>query len=94
MKSEPAVGIGGSISAILFALYAILRASGVPVTDEMTDGITALVLALCAFPAVAGFITRFFVYSPASVEKIATEQYDAGRPPVEPQPEVPPPSHV
>jgi hypothetical protein len=93
-KHEPAAGIGGSITAILYALFMVLKAADVGVTDEMTDGITALVLALCAVPAIGGFITRFFVYAPATVEKIAERQYTAGTPPTEPQPEIPPPGTV
>lgn len=92
-KHEPAVGIGGSITALLYAVFAILKAADIGVTDEMTDGITALVLALCAVPAVGGFITRFFVYAPATVEKIADQQYVAGVPPTEPQPPVPGPAN-
>ena len=94
MKQEPAVGIGGALSAILYAVFAILKASDIEVTQEMTDGITALILALCAIPAVGGFITRFFVYAPATVERIADTQYGAGLPPTDPQPEIPPPGEV
>ncbi len=94
LQKEPAVSIGATITAILLAVYAILRASGVSVTDEMTNGINALVLSLCAIPAVSGVLTRFFVYSPNSVERIADKQYEAGVPPTTPQPDVPPPAHV
>lgn len=91
---EPAIGIGGSITAVLFAVFAVLKASGVPVTEDMSAGLNALTLALCAVPAISGFITRFFVYSPNSVESIANTQYNAGVPPTEPQPDVPPPADV
>lgn len=64
MKSEPSVSIGVSISAVLYAIWAILRASGVEVTDDLRDGVEALVLALCAVPFVGGLVTRFFVISP------------------------------
>ncbi len=93
-QKEPSLGIGASLSAVLFAVFAILKASGVNVTDDMTTGINALILSLCAIPAVSGLITRFFVYSPNSVEAIANTQYNAGLPPIEPQPEVPPPAEV
>ena len=92
MNKEPSIGIGASLSAVLFAVFAILKASGVNVTDDMTTGINALILSLCAIPAVSGVITRFFVYSPNSVETIAADQYNAGVPPTEPQPSVPPPA--
>ncbi len=94
MKTEPSIGIGASLSAVLFAVFAILKASGVNVTDDMTNGINALIVALCAIPVVSGVITRFFVYSPNSVETIANTQYSAGLPPVEPQPDIPPPAEV
>jgi hypothetical protein len=94
MQTQPAITIGGSLSAILFAVFAILKAQGVEVTEEMTDGIEALIYALCAIPAVAGVITRFFVFAPATVVKEANRQYLAGVPPTEPQPEVPPPAQV
>lgn len=90
-KHEPAVGIGATLTAVLYGLYAVLRASGVGVTDDMTEGINALVLALCAVPAVSGAITRFFVYAPASVEKIQTAAYVAGTPPTEAKPDLPTP---
>lgn len=70
LGSEPAATIGVSISAVLVALFAVLRAFGVGVTDEMSDSITALVVALCAVPAVSGWLTRFFVYSPRSVQRL------------------------
>ena len=94
MKTEPAIGIGGAISAVLYAVFAILKAADIEVTEEMTDGITALILALCAIPAVGGFVTRFFVYAPATVERLADQQYAAGVPPTEPQPDIPPPGNV
>lgn len=90
-KHEPAVGIGGSITAILYAVFAILKAADIGVTAEMTDGITALVLALCAVPAVGGFITRFFVYAPATVATIQNQAYVAGTPPTGPKPDLPEP---
>jgi hypothetical protein len=94
MQTQPAIAIGGALSAVLYAVFAILKAAGVEVTDEMTDGINALILALCAIPAVAGVITRFFVFAPASVVQEANKQYTAGLPPTDPQPETPDPADV
>ncbi len=91
MNREPAVSIGGSISAVLYAILLILKSMNVGVTEEMTNGINALVAALCAIPAVAGFATRFFVYSPNSVKGIAADHYEAGVPPTDPPPDIPPP---
>ncbi len=90
-QNEPAVSIGVIVSAILAAVYAILKASDVGVTDEMTSGINSLVLALCAIPAVSGFVTRFFVFSPNTTERLTDESYLAGLPPTTPKPPVPTP---
>lgn len=69
MSKEPAVSIGTSITGVLAALFIVLRASGIGVTQDMSDGLTALVLALCAIPAISGLLTRMFVWSPNSVQK-------------------------
>ncbi len=90
-QKEPAVGIGGSLSAILFASFGILKASGIDLTEDMTNGITALVLALCAVPAIGGFVTRFFVYSPFTTDRLTQEAYIAGKPPTAPKPDLPSP---
>ena len=79
MKSEPALGIGGSISAVLYAVFVVLKAAGFGVTDEMTDGINALVLALCAVPAIGGWVTRFFVVSPqTAADAVIRAKQDTG----------------
>lgn len=72
-KTEPAVAIGTSISGILSGVFLALKAFDVPITDDMSSSLTSLVLALCAVPAISGWLTRFFVYSPASAQKIANE---------------------
>ncbi len=93
-RKEPAVGIGASITAILYAVYAILRVSGVEVTDDMARSVETLVLALCAIPAVSGFLTRFFVFSPNSADRIANGHYVAGTPSLGVQPKLPNPGAV
>lgn len=92
MNREPAGTIGTSVTGILLGIFLVLKAAGVGVTADLEAGITALVLALCAVPAVSGWVTRFFVFSPASARRIQTDAYVAGRPPVEPKPELPPPA--
>lgn len=69
-RKEPAVGIGASISVILYAVYGILQASGIEVTEDMARGVEALVLALCAIPAVSGLLTRHFVFSPDTTDRL------------------------
>ncbi len=88
-RKEPAVGIGASISAILYGVYAILRASGIEVTEDMVSGVNALMLALCAVPAVSGFLTRFFVSSPDTVGRIVHGEQPARTPPTNTRPETP-----
>jgi len=78
MNKEPAGTIGTTISGILAALFGILNASGATVTDEMSGSITALVLGLIAVPAIAGWLTRFFVWSPESVKTITKEAAATG----------------
>ena len=79
MAKEPALSIGASASAILVALFGVLRASGVGITDDLSDSVTALVLALCAVPAVSGWLTRFFVYSPASTQALVNDAATTGQ---------------
>ncbi len=79
-RKEPAVGIGASITALLYAVYGILQASGIVVPDDMVTHVNALVLALCAIPAVSGFLTRFFVFSPDTANRIANGQGPDGTP--------------
>ena len=83
LSKEPAMSIGASITAVLIALFAVLRAFGVGVTDDMSSSITALVVALCAVPAVSGFLTRFFVVSPDTARQ-ATETAAQTGVPVDP----------
>ncbi len=78
LNTEPATTIGGSITAVLIALFAVLRAFGVGITDDMSEGLTALVLALCAIPAVSGFLTRFFVVSPETAVKATNQSAKTG----------------
>lgn len=81
MQTEPAGTIGTTISGILLALFGILNASGANITDEMSGSITALVMGLIAIPAVAGWLTRFFVWAPENVQAVGDEAAATGQPP-------------
>ena len=81
LKTEPAGAIGTTISGILLALFGILNASGANVTDEMSGSITALVMGLIAIPAISGWLTRFFVWSPQSAQTVGDKAAATGQPP-------------
>ncbi len=91
MNKEPLISVG-SIVAVVAAILVFLQSFGVSITDDQQDSVTNLVAILA--PIVLALVARQFVYSPNTVEKIATEQYNAGVPPTEPQPDVPPPAEV
>ena len=91
LNREPLITTG-SIVAIIAAVLVFLKSFGVSITGDQQDSITNLVAILA--PIVLALVARQFVYSPNSVGKIATDHYNAGVPPTEPQPEVPPPAAV
>ncbi|MDQ3540359.1 MAG: hypothetical protein M3440_06690 [Chloroflexota bacterium] len=91
MNREPLLSVG-SIVAIIAAVLVFLKSFGVDITDSQQEAVRNLVAVLA--PIILAFIARQFVYSPNSVETIATDQYNAGVPPTEPQPEIPPPAAV
>lgn len=78
MATEPSGTIGTSISAVLMSVFAVLRAFDVGVTDDMSNSLTALVVALCAIPAVSGWLTRHFVYAPSTVQAVANDAATTG----------------
>lgn len=79
LESEPAVSIGTAVSALLAALFALLRAFNVAATAEMETATTAFVLALLMFPAIAGIVIRFFAFSQNSAAQIAQGTYQGGK---------------
>ncbi len=91
MNREPLITVG-SITAIIAAVLVFLKSMGVDISDGQQEAVRNLVAVLA--PIVLALVARQFVYSPNSVETITTEQYNAGVPPTEPQPEVPPPAAV
>lgn len=76
MKTEPAT-IGSGITAAATAIIALLVAFGIPLTDEQTAAILAVVAV--AAPLVGGLIVRRFV-TPAAVvaEKVVDGKVVAG----------------
>jgi hypothetical protein len=72
---------------IVAAVLAALGSYGFGITPEMKE-----LLILVAPFVIAAIVTRFRVYAPDTVEKIANQQYAAGTPPTEPQPEIPSPA--
>jgi hypothetical protein len=91
MNKEPLITVG-SIVAIVSAVLVFLKSFGVDISDSQQEAIRNLIAILA--PIVLALVARQFVYSPASVEKIADTQYQAGTPPTVAQPHVPPPAKV
>lgn len=91
MNTEPNITIGASVSAVLFALIGILRASGVVISDDLANSIEALIYALCAFPVIATALARFFVWSPESVQDVTQASYQQGLHDAQPSETTPPP---
>lgn len=89
LDREPLITVG-TITAVISALLVFLQSMGVNIDDETQAAIRNLVAVLA--PIVLALIARQFVYSPASVARIADQQYTAGVPPTQPQPDVPPPA--
>ena len=79
MDREPAVALGTAMTAFLAAVFALLRAFNVAATAEMEAATTAFVVALLMFPAISGFLIRFFVFSPNSAAEIAQGTYNGGK---------------
>lgn len=74
---------------IVAAAIAALGSYGFNLTPELKD-----LLVLVVPFIIAAIVTRFRVYAPDTVEKIANQQYAAGTPPTEPQPEIPAPARA
>jgi len=91
MNTEPARLIA-SITGGVAALITLLVAFGVDLTEDQKTAILGIVAV--AAPIIAGLFIRQNVYSPNSVETIAADQYNAGVPPTEPQPDIPPPAEA
>ncbi|MDQ3540481.1 MAG: hypothetical protein M3440_07310 [Chloroflexota bacterium] len=80
MNTEPARLIA-SITGGVAALIALLVAFGVDLTEDQKTAILGIVAV--AAPIIAGLFIRQNVFSPASAQKLADTQYQAGLPPAE-----------
>ena len=91
-----------AVAAIVALASAVLKFT---VADDLVENITTIIMfaAIVITPLLAnkeqgdlakkqGEDTRAAVYAPATVARIADQQYEAGLPPVEPQPDVPAPA--
>ena len=78
----------GAIVTIVSAVLVFLKEFGVDLTDGQQEAIRNLVAILA--PIVLAFIARGLVFSPATVDKVANDQYIAGVN-NDPQPNVGPP---
>lgn len=84
---EPLVS-AGIIVTVVAAILVFLQEFGVNLTDGQQDSIKNLVAVLA--PIILAFIARGLVFSPATVDKVANDQYLAGVN-NDPQPNVGPP---
>jgi hypothetical protein len=74
MNTEPAVALGAAVTGFLQAFFLLLRAFNIGATAEMEQATTLIVQSLLMFPIIAGFLIRFFVFSPETHEE---EVFDA-----------------
>lgn len=81
-KAEPVAW-----TVVAAAGIAAAMSYGLNITNEMKD-----FLILVSPFVIGGIVARFSVYAPDTVEAIADQQYQAGVPPTEPQPDIPPPA--
>jgi hypothetical protein len=69
MAKEPALATGGTISVALWATLAILRSYDIVIPEDVGRNVDILLNLIAGIPAVTGFITRYFVFSPASAQQ-------------------------
>lgn len=88
MNSQPVITIT-LITSFVSAVFAALVYAWPDVDPNLEKTINGLIIA--AWPLVTAAWTWHRVYAPTTVKRIADEQYKAGTPPTEPQPEIPTP---
>lgn len=93
MQKEPAITVA-TVTAFVTAIIGLLVAFGVDVSEDQRNAILGVIGPAFLIILAIGPIIRQFVYAPKSVKKIANDQYEAGLPPPDPQPDVPPPDDV
>lgn len=74
LNSEPSVSVGTFVSAILLGTWLILKSTGVNVTEDLRNGVEAIVYAFAAMPFVASFIIRWMVTPTGRAEKALDDQ--------------------
>lgn len=78
LAKEPAGTIGTAITTILAGVWLVLKALGVDIADDLPTAIDFLVGGLLMVPAITGWLTRFFVVSPASAVDAANKSAQTG----------------
>ena len=78
MSKEPAVITGGTISVALWAIIGILKAYDIVIPEDVGRNVDILINLIAGIPAVAGFVTRFLVYSPKTVQELVNDAATTG----------------
>jgi hypothetical protein len=89
LQREPLATVG-TIVALIGAAIVLAQSFGVPISDDQKSALTDFFT--IAAPLVVAMIGRGMVFAPRSVEELTTQAYEAGTPPTQPRPQVPPPS--
>lgn len=90
MQKEPALTVA-VVTGFVTALVALLTAFNIDISEDQRNAIVGMVGPTFLLIVGVGAIIRQFVFSPAGAQKLADDQYAAGLPPTEPQPDLPPP---
>lgn len=93
LQREPAITVS-TVTAFVTAVIGLLIAFGMDISEDQRNAILGVIGPAFVVILALGPIVRQFVYAPKTVKQIANQQYDAGKPPTESQPEVPPPADV
>lgn len=78
LAKEPAGTIGTAITTILAGIWLVLKALGVDIADDLPTAIDFLVGGLLMVPAITGWLTRFFVVSPAGATQAVNAAAETG----------------
>lgn len=78
LAEEPAGAVGTAITTILAGIWLILKALGVDIADDLPMAVEFLVGGLLMVPAISGWLTRFFVVSPAGATKAVNAAAEHG----------------
>ena len=78
MNTEPALALGAALTALAQATFLILRAAGIGITQDLENGVIAFITALLMFPLLTGYLIRFFVFAPDTVDEEVEMAYEDG----------------